>query len=137
MEKIALRRDIARNMEDGILPNVMKQLNALTENIKVVKTVRSDNDYAEVTLVDDDNITRRHTIDLVNHSCSCRKWQVTGIPCNQALGWICANRGIKIEDYVHEYYSVHKLRAAYAVRVEPMTDRSQWHVVVLGFSVPT
>ena len=36
---------------------------------------------------------------------------------------------------MHEYYSVQRFRAAYAQRVEPMPDRSQWPEVDLGFIV--
>ena len=134
MEKMALRRAIGREMADGILPNVMKELNKATMALRVVKVARSDDGFAEVMLIDNDNITRRHTVDLENHRCSCRVWQLTGKPCNHALGWICTNRG-KIQNFVHEDYSVQKFRAAYAGKVAPMTDRSQWPVVDLGFKV--
>ena len=66
---------------------------------------------------------------------SCRQWQITGKPCSHAIAWICSNRGVKIDDYVHEYYSVARFKAAYAGRVEPMPDRSQWPEVDLGFKV--
>jgi len=33
MEKRYLRKKIARQMEDGILPNVMKELNAISMNL--------------------------------------------------------------------------------------------------------
>jgi hypothetical protein len=46
-----------------------------------------------------------------------------------------SNRGIKIEDYVHEYYSVATFKKAYEARVEPIPDRSQWPEVKLGFKV--
>lgn len=101
----------------------MMELNKASNSLKVVKIARGDDDFAEVTLVDEDNVTRRHTVDLHNYKCSCRKWHVTGKPCNHALAWICANRG-KIADYVHEYYSVQRFRAAYAGMVPPMTDRT-------------
>ena len=42
---------------------------------------------------------------------------------------------MQIADFVHEYYSVARFRAAYEGRVEPMTDRSQWLEVNLGFKV--
>ena len=42
---------------------------------------------------------------------------------------------MQIADFVHEYYSVARFRAAYKGRVEPMTDRSQWLEVNLGFKV--
>jgi hypothetical protein len=126
MEKRFLRRKVAREMIDGILPNVIKELNLVSNHLKVVKIKASDDDFAEVTLLDDWNKTKRHTVDLVNHKCSCRSWQVTGKPCRHALAWILSNRGLEIKDYVHEYYSVDRFKAAYAAIVPPMPDRSDW-----------
>jgi hypothetical protein len=60
---------------------------------------------------------------------------VTGKPCKHALAWILSNRGLRIQDYVHEYYSVARFKAAYQDRIEPIPDRSQWPVVDLGFKV--
>ena len=51
------------------------------------------------------------------------------------MAWILSNRGLQIADFVHEYYSVAKFRAAYEGRVEAMPDRSQWPEVDLGFKV--
>jgi hypothetical protein len=45
------------------------------------------------------------------------------------------NRGLRIQDYVHEYYSVARFKAAYQNRIEPIPDRSQWPEVDLGFKV--
>ena len=135
MEKRYLRRQIGREMQDGILPSVIKELNTISINLKLVKVVRSDEDFAEVTLLDDWNNQKRHTVDLAHNSCSCREWQVTGKSCKHALAWILSNRGLQIADYVHEYYSVARFRAAYEGRVEPFPDRSQWLEVDLGYKV--
>ena len=51
------------------------------------------------------------------------------------MAWILSNRGLQIADYVHEYYSVARFRAAYEGRVEPFPDRSQWPEVDLGYKV--
>jgi len=40
-------------MQDGILPNVIKDLNTITNNLKVVKVSISDDDIAQVTQIDD------------------------------------------------------------------------------------
>jgi len=88
-----------------------------------------------VTLIDKWNRTRRHSVDMKNYKFSCGEWQVTGKPCTHALAWILSNRGLNIGDYVHEYYSVAKFRAAYEGRVEALPDRSQWPVVDLGYKV--
>jgi hypothetical protein len=63
--------------------------------------------------------------------------------------WLCDRLGVwerfccretgsledSISDYVHEYYSVARFRAAYEGRVEPLRDRSQWPYFDLGFTV--
>jgi hypothetical protein len=74
MEKRYLRKKLGREMGDGILPGVMKELKIVSRNLKVVKVARSDDTFAEVTLLDDWNNTRRHTVDLENQKCSCRAW---------------------------------------------------------------
>uniref|UniRef100_I1QU88 CCHC-type domain-containing protein n=1 Tax=Oryza glaberrima TaxID=4538 RepID=I1QU88_ORYGL len=51
-----------------------------------------------------------------------------------ALAWICSSGG-RIQDFVSPYYSVQMFRTTYAGRVPPMTDRTQWPVVDLGFKV--
>ena len=85
MEKRYLRRKIGRQMEDGILPNVTKELNTISKSLQVVKITISDDDIAEVILVDRWNNTRRNLVDLKNHNCSCREWKITGKPCRHAL----------------------------------------------------
>jgi hypothetical protein len=42
---------------------------------------------------------------------------------------------MKIEDFVHDYYSVARFKVTYEVRVESTPDRSQWLEVNLGYKV--
>jgi hypothetical protein len=60
MAKRYLRKQIASKMAEGILPNVLKELNQVSSNLRILKVARSDDDCAEVTLVDAYNNTRRH-----------------------------------------------------------------------------
>ena len=60
MEKRYTRKVLARQWEDGVLPNVMKDLNLINNNLKVVKVAVSDVDIAEVTILDDWNNQKRH-----------------------------------------------------------------------------
>ena len=55
MEKRYIRKKIARQWEDGILPGVLKDLNAISKNLKVVKVATCDDGIAEVTILDDWN----------------------------------------------------------------------------------
>jgi hypothetical protein len=49
--------------------------------------------------------------------------------------WILSNRGLEIKDYVHEYYSVDRFRAAYADIIPPMPDRTDWPQVQLDYKL--
>jgi hypothetical protein len=124
MEKRFLRRNVGREMSEGILPSVIKELNLISKHLKIVKVAVSDDDFTKVTLIDEWNNTKRHIVDLVNHKCSCMVWQITGKPCRHLLAWILSNRGLQIKDFMHEYYSADKFRAAYADRVPPTPGRA-------------
>jgi hypothetical protein len=73
MEKRYTRKMLARQWIDSILPNVTKDLNLISKNLKVVKVSVSDVDIAEVTILDDWNNKKRRTVDLQNKKCSCRE----------------------------------------------------------------
>ena len=88
IEKRYLRRNIGREMTEIILPGVMKDLQAISHNLRVVKVSVSDDEFAEVTLIDQWNNTKRHTVNLVNRTCSCREWQITGKPCKHGMDTI-------------------------------------------------
>jgi hypothetical protein len=55
MEKRYTRKMLARQWEDGILPNVLKDLDLISKNLTVVKVIVSDVDIAELTILDDWN----------------------------------------------------------------------------------
>ena len=52
MEKRYLRKKLARQWHDRISPNVMKELNLISNQLKVIKVTVSDDDIAEVTILD-------------------------------------------------------------------------------------
>ncbi|XP_060188323.1 uncharacterized protein LOC132617345 [Lycium barbarum] len=67
----------------------------------------------------------QHTVDIVNEKCSCRSWQLKGIPCPHA---ICAMLYKKYEpiEYVHEYYSKKNWFKTYCHYIQPMTNMAMW-----------
>ena len=85
MEKRYIRKMLARQWEDGVLPAMKKELNLVSNNLKTVKIVASDEAIVEVTLLDPWDKQRRHTVDMENKNCSCRQWQITGKPCSHAI----------------------------------------------------
>jgi hypothetical protein len=42
---------------------------------------------------------------------------------------------VKMEDFVHDYYSVERFKNAYKRLIEPLPDKTQWPKVELDFPV--
>lgn len=128
------RRNIGDTLPAGrILPSVMVQLKANTRGLGHLKIHGSANWSAEVW--DNSKKVERHIVKLNQRTCTCLEWQHTGKPCQHALAFITTQRGVDFEQFVHEYYSVDRFKAAYAREIEPMTDKTQWPQVELPFVV--
>jgi hypothetical protein len=142
MDKMFLRRKFARKLEDKIFPNVIKDLNARSRGLNHMwryshKDGGTNTEMlSEVEGLTRDLIHRRHTVVLQGRTITCRRWQVTGLPCTHALCIITSIQGYNIEDYVHEYYSIAKFKKAYKTYVKHMTDRTQWHDVKIKLWPP-
>ena len=50
-----------------------------------------------------DNGHERHVVDLVKKACSCRLWDLIGLPCKHGISAIVKNLE-KVEEYVHPCY---------------------------------
>jgi len=132
MEKIDMRQRIANKLEGSILPSVKNELNMKSRNLKY--TIKGSGGLkAEVSGLTKDNYPWRHAVDLDSRTCSCGQWHISGKPCTHAIAFIGSLRGIKLEHFVHEYYSVQRFKATYHFGVNPMVDKSQWPIVDPGF----
>ncbi|XP_062093462.1 uncharacterized protein LOC133799463 [Humulus lupulus] len=62
---------------------------------------------------------------LQKRTCSCRRFQLTGIPCGHALAAIWTS-GAEIMDYIHECYKKEIFLIACAGILYPMPSLEQW-----------
>jgi len=119
------RRIIAYRLPEGrILPAIMVQLKANTRGLGHLKIVPCSNWRADVW--DHSSRAKRHIIKLHQRTCTCLEWQHTGKPCQHVLAYATRQRGVDLEQFVHDYYSVNRFMAAYGREIEPMTDKTQW-----------
>ena len=132
----AKRRRIGEKFAGHImLPVVVRQLNALSRELKHLKVKEGARDEAEVTEITATHKVIRHVVNLKDHVCTCREWQVSGKPCQHALAQITTIRNPPWDEYLHDYYSVRMFRQAYAGVIRPFPDKSQWPRVELGFKL--
>ncbi|CAI9286008.1 unnamed protein product [Lactuca saligna] len=70
-------------------------------------------------------------VDVVQQTCSCRKWELTGMPCKHAVATIWEMRknskdvGIP-ETWVHEVYWLKTWKQMYSFKIELINGRSMW-----------
>jgi hypothetical protein len=95
MVKFELRQRIALEKFDGhmIIPAVMKMLHEKTRGLQMSFIKRRPLE-AEVTVLDKQKRQWRYSVDLSNRTCTCRQWQITGLPCTHALFFITSLRGV-------------------------------------------
>ncbi|GKU94941.1 hypothetical protein SLEP1_g8362 [Rubroshorea leprosula] len=98
----------------NIAPRVLKKIND-NNNLSMKCNVRwnGDNDFA----VFDGHTQHTHVVNVHERNCSCREWNLTGIPCSYAL---CALRfkDWSFEYFVDEYYKKEKYLQTYGTALE-------------------
>ncbi|KAL0355180.1 UNVERIFIED_CONTAM: hypothetical protein Sradi_3964900 [Sesamum radiatum] len=67
----------------------------------------------------------RFTVDLRAHTCSCRRWELCGIPCKHGMSAICAQM-LDPEDFVHSCYLVQTYLKVYEPAMMPMNSKEMW-----------
>uniref|UniRef100_A0ACD5VTM9 Uncharacterized protein n=1 Tax=Avena sativa TaxID=4498 RepID=A0ACD5VTM9_AVESA len=124
------RTNVAKKLDGLIMPHIIKKLKAMTRDLNL-EVVQSSEEVAEVTTLGGSGF--RFVVNLQERTCSCRQFQVSGLPCKHALAFITSLNNAHIQTYVDLYYSVAKFRAAYAQLIPAMPDKTQWPESDHGF----
>ncbi|GKA81260.1 mutator type transposase [Tanacetum coccineum] len=76
-------------------------------------------------------LQEQYVVNLNQRTCSCRKWEISGIPCKHAIAAIhdMADNGNDVgipEDWVHDSYKLATWKAVYSHKVNPVNGRELW-----------
>ncbi|XP_039129100.1 uncharacterized protein LOC120265294 [Dioscorea cayenensis subsp. rotundata] len=107
MGMLCHRREQSHRWERRLCPVIHRKIEELVEKSHNLLIGRSDNDHFEV--VDQKN----YCISLNARTCSCRRWQVYGIPYKHACEAILQT-DTNIYRYVDDYFTLDSYRQAYA-----------------------
>lgn len=66
-----------------------------------------------------------HTVDIVNRRCSCRSWQLRGIPCPHGVAAL-HYKNLEPIHYVASCYSKETYLSTYAHFIQPMNNMKMW-----------
>ena len=62
-----------------------------------------------------------YTVDLCLHTCDCRRWQLSGVPCGHSIA-CCREERIDPETMVHDGYTMENYLEAYGYTLVPLRD---------------
>jgi hypothetical protein len=66
-----------------------------------------------------------YTVDIMKRTCSCRRWDLSGIPCCHAVSALRHDE-FPPEDYVSSCYSIERYCRAYEHIILPCRDVREW-----------
>ncbi|WVZ87149.1 hypothetical protein U9M48_033836 [Paspalum notatum var. saurae] len=107
----------------------MKELKEQSHNLDM-DVQRSGDAIAEVSVKCGSGY--KCVVKLDARTCSCKKWELTGIPCKHAIAFITSLRE-PLEKYVDMCYSTQKFKVAYETLILAMPDKNQWPKSDHGF----
>ncbi|WOL05714.1 hypothetical protein Cni_G14443 [Canna indica] len=98
MARMQSKRELMLKSNDTICPTIRKKLEKNKKERKDCHVTPAGNMIFEVQSFDKSNV-----VNLVNRICSCRCWDINGIPCKHAISCILWLKE-ELEHYVHDYY---------------------------------
>jgi len=66
-----------------------------------------------------------YKVDLEGHYCTCRLWEISGIPCAHAQAAI-NHCHLNATDYLSPWFLVSKYEAAYSSNILPVNGSNLW-----------
>ncbi|KAL4385131.1 hypothetical protein GQ457_15G028750 [Hibiscus cannabinus] len=124
MTRIVSQREAAEKYKGLLCGKIQKKLDAsIEESIRFWPTYAGVNTYQVEA-----GPSHQHVVDLNQISCTCRKWDLTGIPCGHAASVFRLNN-LKPEDYVNECYHNSTQLAIYSNMIKPIKGPNQWDLV--------
>ncbi|XP_052477826.1 uncharacterized protein LOC128033774 [Gossypium raimondii] len=81
MTRLVSMREAAEKYPGPLCPRIQKKLFEIVSQSNNIWPTYAGNEKYEV----DCGLGNKHVVDLLNFSCSCRKWDLSGIPCKHAV----------------------------------------------------
>ncbi|XP_074347057.1 uncharacterized protein LOC141685879 [Apium graveolens] len=122
MKRIQVRRDKLAARDTVICPSA---LNKLDKSIQYAGNCVVSWSGGTTCLVTCTDAGHELVVDLEKKSCTCRKWNLTGIPCYHACACI-AIRNDPWENHIHECYSKDMYMKLYSCLLEPIVSPEFW-----------
>lgn len=96
--------------------HIMESMNRAS----IYQVLRSDEVEFEVLSAE-----RSEIVNIGAHSCSCRDWQLYGIPCSHAVAALLFSRK-DVYSFIEKYFTLSNFCKAYAEKIHPIPGKIEW-----------
>ncbi|XP_060961755.1 uncharacterized protein LOC133031967 [Cannabis sativa] len=115
------KRESISKWKGPIHNNIVKITTKLTEVAKRCVVTRENATMFQIQM----NPGGGFTVDLQGKTCTCRGFQLIGIPCGHALAaiWFCNHQS---HAYIHPWYKMEAFKKTYEHTVYPVPSPDKW-----------
>lgn len=120
------RRNIGMSLASVLVPSAEKVVSEAVADSRCYQVLRANKVEFEIVSSERTNI-----VNLQNRCCSCRRWQIYGIPCaHTAAALLSCGEDARL--YAEDCFSIRKYCEAYSQTIHPIPDRSMWNELAEG-----
>ncbi|XP_040374598.1 uncharacterized protein LOC121052790 [Rosa chinensis] len=80
-------------------------------------------------------VVSQHSVQLDTMSCTCRRWDLSGLPCGHVIAAIYS-KGRSLDDYVLEWYTQKRYMEAYEVVINPIAGVAELELIQRAIAPP-
>ncbi|CAN1177438.1 hypothetical protein LINPERHAP2_LOCUS33098, partial [Linum perenne] len=121
MERFRKKHQFAMdNFKGQLCPRIQRKLDIAKQASYACHAIPNGANSFEVRFQD-----KQMVVDLNNNSCTCRKWELSGVPCFHAVSCIYFLYR-RPESYVDKCFQVSTYISAYSFTVSPMVGHESW-----------
>ncbi|XP_073144110.1 uncharacterized protein [Henckelia pumila] len=114
------RRNTAMRWSSILAPSAEKRISEAIADARCYKVLRANEVEFEIVSTERTNI-----VDIRSRVCSCRRWQLYGLPCAHAAAALISC-GQNAHLFAEHCFTVHSYRDTYSQMIYPIPDKSLW-----------
>ncbi|XP_023736778.1 uncharacterized protein LOC111884692 [Lactuca sativa] len=114
MERVSFMYNLQQTWEPPICPAIIKKLETFGEHYRSWSVIPSGGGIFEAR-----STYESYCVDLQSWYCSCRLWELSGIPCVHAIAAMFYNQQ-NPEDFISPWFSSERFKDSYATFLQPM-----------------
>ncbi|KAH7575486.1 hypothetical protein JRO89_XS02G0121100 [Xanthoceras sorbifolium] len=120
MAEFEVRRIQSNSWFSVLAPSAEKRMIEAINQASTYQVLRSDEVEFEVLSAE-----RSDIVNIGTRCCSCRDWQLYGIPCSHAVAALISCRK-DVYGFIEKCFTVASYRETYAVEIHPIPGRIEW-----------